>query len=364
MSLELHSEIPPLAAEWDGLADRLNATPFLRPGWHGAWRAAFGRGALEVHALRREGRLAAVLPLERRALGLTSPTNWHTPVFDLLAEDSQAACELAEGVLARSRQPVAIAFVDEGSHAHEALMEAAGAAGRLTTERAKLRSLYVPLGGGIEAYEKRFTSKRRSRLRALRRNLEKEGALEIEVLDGQERLDPLLDEGFAVEAAAWKGSSGTAITSDAATRRFYADVARWGAARGILRLAFLRLDGRALAFDLSFEDAGQHLLIKTGYDPEHRRLAPGVVLRIEMLRRAFEAGLSTYEFLGGDDGWKLEWGEHWHHRREVRVFPRNPVGLGGFAAERWGRRIVMRGLQESRRLSSRVSERAEHPGSR
>ena len=38
--------------EWDALADRVAATPFMRPGWIAAWWRAFGSGKLEVLTAR------------------------------------------------------------------------------------------------------------------------------------------------------------------------------------------------------------------------------------------------------------------------------------------------------------------------
>src|SRR5690242_6039091 len=37
-----------LDGQWDALADRCGGGPFVRPGWIGAWRAAFGTGAAET----------------------------------------------------------------------------------------------------------------------------------------------------------------------------------------------------------------------------------------------------------------------------------------------------------------------------
>ena len=92
------------------------------------------------------------------------------------------------------------------------------------------------------------------------------------------------------------------ISSNAATRRFYTDVARWAADRGWLRLAFLRVDGTPLAFDFALEADGVHYLLKTGFVEAARALAPGVVLRFWMVRRAFQLGLTRYELLGTVDG--------------------------------------------------------------
>jgi CelD/BcsL family acetyltransferase involved in cellulose biosynthesis len=81
MAVEIasHPRIEDLAREWDELADRQRSTPWVRPGWVDAWWRALGAGTLQILALRREGRVAGVLPLYRRAGAVRSTTNSHTP---------------------------------------------------------------------------------------------------------------------------------------------------------------------------------------------------------------------------------------------------------------------------------------------
>src|SRR5947209_9470601 len=106
MQVESHDRLDALSGEWDELADRVNAAPWLRPGWIGAWERAFGRGSFEVLTLTRNGRLVGVLPLELRFGVLRSTSNVHTPAFSLLVEDEAAARELARSLLARGERPV------------------------------------------------------------------------------------------------------------------------------------------------------------------------------------------------------------------------------------------------------------------
>src|SRR5262249_51522783 len=65
--------------EWDRLADRTGAAPFLRPGWIEAWWYAFGAGRLEVLREEGEGRVRALLPVRHRYGAINSPSNWHSP---------------------------------------------------------------------------------------------------------------------------------------------------------------------------------------------------------------------------------------------------------------------------------------------
>ena len=66
--------------------------------------------------------------------------------------------------------------------------------------------------------------------------------MHLEVIDGSERLDESLRLAFELEGSGWKVEQGTAILSSPRTLRFYTEVGRWAAERGMLRLFFLRGD--------------------------------------------------------------------------------------------------------------------------
>jgi CelD/BcsL family acetyltransferase involved in cellulose biosynthesis len=329
-----------LAHEWDDLADRVGAAPFLRPGWVVAWSEAFGGGDLDVVVARRGGRLVAVLPLRRRRGVLGSPTNVHTPAFGVLAEDAPAAAELGGALAERGAARIVLEEVDACAPALDALLTPLRERGYRLLTTTMHRSPCLPLDGDPAAFERRLTAKRRSNLRRLRRRLESRGALGLDVSDGGERLEELLEEGLRVEGAAWKDARGTSILARPETRGFYGAIARWAAERGSLRLAFLRLDGEPIAFDLCLEDERAHYLLKTGYDPRYRSEAPGMLMRFEMIRRAYELGLASYEFLGSDQPWKLEWTEHCHDRARVRAYAPSATGVVARSARAWGAPIA------------------------
>jgi CelD/BcsL family acetyltransferase involved in cellulose biosynthesis len=327
-------EIDPIAEEWDALADRVAASPFSRPGWMTAWWRCFGRGELSVLSARRDGRISAVLPVERRRGVVAALANSETPLVEPLHEDGDAWASLVSALLEgrAAGRVVQLSRVEATAPALAELRRQAPAAGYRMTETPLKCSLYVRVDGDWPAYEAARDQKVRSEVRRRRRLLEREGRLWVEVSDGAERLDALLEEGLAVEAAAWKGSAGTAIASLPQMRSFYTEVAEWAAKRGILRLAFLRLDERALAFDFALEEHDVHYLLKTGYDPEHRRFAPGIILRREMISRAFTEGLQRYEFLGSAYEWKRRWADDAHELVSLEAFAPSPAGYLEWAA--------------------------------
>jgi CelD/BcsL family acetyltransferase involved in cellulose biosynthesis len=338
-----------LADEWDDLVDRSpDPLPWARPGWVGAWWRAFGRGNLVVLSARRGDRLAAVVPLARRWGGLTSPTNYHTPGFDLVGEDEAAVHDLADALFDERPSWVRTRFVPGGGVTAAALRTTAAAHGYGHAERTLERSPCIDTAIGWAAYQAGLDAKLRRELRRRRRRLDGQGHVEVTVDDGRRDLDERLAEGFAVEARGWKGDAGTAIASSPSTERFYREVARWAAGRGMLRLAFLRLDGRPLAFDFALEDHDRHYLLKCGYDPDYRRSAPGLLLRFAMVERAFRSGLRRYEFLGTDEPWKLAWARTIEDRDELSFFRRSPMGLAARAVAS-GRPAAARALALARR---------------
>jgi CelD/BcsL family acetyltransferase involved in cellulose biosynthesis len=140
------------------------------------------------------------------------------------------------------------------------------------------------------------------------RRLRERGTVALEIGPPDlERIPGLLDEGFAVEASGWKGEDGTAIESQPETSRFYRQAAGWAASRGLLHLAFLRLDDRPLAFEYSLRDERGHYRLKVGFDHSFSAFAPGKLLLRAVIEDAFAHGLETFEFLGGAEPYKLEW---------------------------------------------------------
>jgi CelD/BcsL family acetyltransferase involved in cellulose biosynthesis len=339
-----------VAREWDELADRVEAGPFLRPGWFEAWLRAFERDK-EPRVLtgRRDGRLVAAVPVFTRRGLVVSPTNWHTPAFDAVAVDESAARDLARELVRRASSRLDLSFLDAAQPFGETCLEAAEVAGRRVICRPVLRSPYVDLSGDFEAYEAQLETKYRREMKRRRRRLEELGTLELGFTDGRTGLASQLSEGFAIEGSGWKEERGTAIASRPETEGFYGDVASWAADRGWLQLGFLRLDGRAIAFAyLLVADRVMHV-VKVGFDPEYRKFAPGSLLTRAAIRRAFDQGLSRYDFLGQEDRYKLDWTSDVRERARLQAFGSTAAGVSSYVAWRYARPAAKRAASSLRR---------------
>jgi CelD/BcsL family acetyltransferase involved in cellulose biosynthesis len=346
---EIHDGIGPIADEWEELAEQTGASPFRRPGWFEPWWRAFGSGNLQVFTVRRNGRLAAVVPLVRRGGGLASPTNWHTPEFGIVAADEEAAGALVGAVLAQEPKRLSIAFIDRAGDDFARFRGAAAAAGYLQHTRTLELSPFVAIDREWEDYLQTVRKHRRENRRRRLRRLGEVGDVAFESQVPADRLDELLAEGFEIEASGWKREQGTAIVSRPETLAFYTEVARWAAERGWLRLHFLRVGGRPIAFELDLTHGGTSWDLKGGYDPEFRQYAPGFLITFEILASLFAQGASTYELGGADEPFKREFTQTNRQRVLFEAFARSPVGAVGWAARAYARPLAKRAVSVVRR---------------
>jgi CelD/BcsL family acetyltransferase involved in cellulose biosynthesis len=333
---------PELAREWAELAAQLTAPPHLQTGWAEAWWRAFGLGMPELRTLRREGRLAGVLPIARRNKLLESPANYHTPGFGLLAEDPAAAAELASELFDDDPTHVSLTSLDPDGGSIETFRRAAEDAGYRVVIRPFIRSLYLDVRGDWRGYERELSRNLLRDLRKSARSLEREGKVSVSIVRGGEDLDDRMREAFVVEASGWKGAAGTAIQSDPRTQRFYTAIGRWAADRGTLRLYTLRVDRRPLAMCFALQEHGVCQLLKAGYDPAFGAYSPGKLLMHAMFRDCFENGVTRIELNGDAEPYKLSWANESREYKRLEAFAPSVAGQLAWAAFTYSRPVAGR----------------------
>ena len=296
-----------LLVEWDALAVETRAVPFLRPGWFQAWMAAFAPGrTLRALTVRRAGTLVALLPVLESWRGVSVPANTHSTVIEPLAVDEAAARALVPALLGGGWR-TDLRFVPAGGLA-DVMAAEAGDRGWLARREVMRQPPFTLVEGDWEAYQREQLSKnRRHGLARLARRLEEMGDVRLDVQDGGRNLAGLLAEGFGLERSGWKGDEGTAVLSRPDTEQFYREVAEWAARTGLLRLYFLRLDGRAIAFLYTVEQHGVSHVLKLGFDDALRDRGPGVLVARAFLQDAFaRPDLRKVDWLGEDDRYKRD----------------------------------------------------------
>jgi CelD/BcsL family acetyltransferase involved in cellulose biosynthesis len=319
-----------LASEWDSALPE-ETRPFDLHCWYLAWWRAFGDDAeLAICTVRRNGELAGTFPLLGGESGIRALANAHTPSFRPLACDQDAMEALVAATMERGRREVELISLPEGDPSLESLSAGARQASMLPLVEAAYASPLVETDGDFDAWRKQSKKRWGAPLERFRRKMGRDHEAQFEIVVPPTDLERELNEGFEVEASGWKGEAGTAITSNPQTEAFYREVARSFAERGELRFSRIRLDGRDAAFDLCVLHGSRLYLLKTGFDEDFRRLAPGLVMRLSIIEHCFEQGLRSHELLGTESEWKAKFATSKRPHVNLRAYRRNPIGLSRY----------------------------------
>jgi CelD/BcsL family acetyltransferase involved in cellulose biosynthesis len=336
--------------------------PFLDADWAAVAAAALTDphdgerlGDFRLLVAHQGGRLVAALPLVRQwrrlaglpARLLRSLSDDHSQRFDLWLEPGPAGDAAAGALVAwLSRRgdwdALELQSIPVDGAAAARLVAAARAAGLPIGDWPSMVSPYLSLPASTAELDRQLGSKFRGNLRRRARKLEAEvGPLTLERLDGSDgdgaALDAALDEGFALEAAGWKGELGTAIACDPRLRRRYRALAHAWAARGRLACYFLKAGERRVAFHFALVDDDTYYLFKPGFDPALASYGLGHLLVDFVCRDLIAHGIRELDFLGDDMPWKREWTERVRaHRFDYLFAP----SLRGRALAAWKLRLV------------------------
>jgi CelD/BcsL family acetyltransferase involved in cellulose biosynthesis len=287
--------------EWEEFAIANRAPVFTRPGWVRAWAASFSTSTALVTA-REHNDLRAVLVVQPKGRSLWSATNSETTLWQPLFNGEGTLPQLLERLKAGGCRHLSCSYLPELGGC---LVDAANAVGMVATSRRLRDSPIVKLDGTWETYSDGLPTKLKGDLRRRWRRLGELGEVTYSIDDGSDGLEQLLEDGFGIEAEGWKGTFGTAVVNRSSTQKFYWDVAHWAAQSGILRLHFIRVDERPIAFAFAIADRQVLYGQKLSYSPEFRSLGPGILLLHRQLEAAFADSTLEVVHLGGEnDGYK------------------------------------------------------------
>lgn len=328
LRVEVVSDYPSflnLEAVWNTLAGEAQLDhPFLEHVWVRTWWECFGEGSrMHILLVKEGGEAVAIAPLllttvkmfgvKLRRLGFFY--NPHVPRagFITTRRSKEAHAAIWNHLLTDACWDVLeLCQLAEGSETLDAIAERAAAAGRRVETWMSAECPYVPVRTSAapipwDEYFGGLPTKHRANLRNRMKRLEARGPAEMETIASGNGLAEALEDGLRLEAAAWKGEAGTAISSEPALARFYSLIAHRAAERGWLRLNFLKSGQERIAFDYSLCFKNRTFLLKHGYDPAHSQFSPSNLLLQFALQSAFEQGLDEYEILGDSSEWKRCW---------------------------------------------------------
>ena len=334
--IRMIDELAGLEQGWDVLASRWGS-PIDSFRWAKACAGMIAGDRLSLYMVAVGGsRPTAIAPLVRRSecgdrlelLGV----NEHFEPMDFLYESPQALSALT-CTLVRLGLPLFLKRVVADSPVVPELRRSCRGRAVIVC-RPVSGAPWIPLDAGWANPEQKLGPGRASDIRRARKNAARLGQLRFEVLSPcMPEVNHLVEEAFQVEAASWKGRAGSAMLQDPLRGQFYRQFAAAACERGILRMCFMRIDGRPVAMQMAAECGRRFWLLKIGYDEQFSRCSPGTLLMLETLRYAATHGLSSYEFLGTDEPWTRVWTQNIRPCVSVRIYQITGNGMMALVAD-------------------------------
>lgn len=300
--------------------------------------------APQLLAVEDGAAIAALAPLVQDGPWLAEPPAMFEP-SDLIWRDEAGLHRLAKA-LARQPAPLRLDRVPVDSPTLAALRRAYAGRGLLRLREAMPTPTVdlAPWRAGPEFDpDAGFNAGRRADFRRLERRAAAQGEIsyEMHAPTTPAELEPLLADAYAVEAASWKQESGTALSADRRQGEFFRRFTAAAAAQGMLRIAFLRLDGRPAAMQIAAEWGNRFWLFKISHDQACAACSPGQLLLRHTLGHAARAGLASYEFMGVMAPWTTLWTRQVRRYVQVRAIPFSRPVLA-LAAHKGARAVLHR----------------------
>ncbi len=353
-----------LEEAWERLLARSEASVFQSFDWQRTWWRHFGerRAGARLHLVTvGDGEeLAAIVPLQierthglglRRLLFVGHGDSDYLDALVAVGREAECAEAVADH-LVEAAVLFDVAVLEEtpersrfGRLLHEALARRGWAAGRQVESPCPR----VALARTWDETLARLSVAGRREVRRRLRNMQKEHAVELEVLPPGADAEPGMREFVEMHQARWARDGYAGVFADRAVADFHCDAARRLSRRGRLFLAFLRVDGERCAVNYGFAFGDSVSVYLTGsreVPPALARHSPGRTLHALCMQWAIARGSPVYDFMRGSEPYKYELGGVDVPNFTLVAYPRRPRLT---AARHRVDRVVERAARRARR---------------
>jgi CelD/BcsL family acetyltransferase involved in cellulose biosynthesis len=322
LHLNTIDELRAAAPEWDDLWQRSDCTsPLARAEPIAEWLAHFAPQArFQAMVVAHEDRWVMALPLvERRMAGVLRggvlPCNAWPSGATLLwdpatVEDAGVESAVTAG-LARLPWPlVSLEAAMPARPSWQALCRVLAAARMTCDLRTRWSVGRLPIDHDWSAAFGRLSRRHRQRISSSLRKLSQQGEVRFGLYAdvSPDEVEALLCRAWATENCGWKGDAGTSVLQTPGIADYVLVQARWLAAEGRLRLAFLDCGARNVAFCYGVLGKGVFHSFKIGYDPAFAPFSPGHLLQYH-LQQALHADreVAAIDFIGPLTEYHASW---------------------------------------------------------
>jgi CelD/BcsL family acetyltransferase involved in cellulose biosynthesis len=159
-----------------------------------------------------------------------------------------------------------------------------------------------------EYLQQQLSAKERGKISYYSKRLEKKYHVRFYRCESESQLPVCLEALFELHQKRWQSAGQPGSFDSVARRQFYLDFGRLLLARDRLELWLLDLNGKPAAAQFGFRFGDTVSQLQEGFDRVYSTDSVGYVLRARVIQELIARGVRTYDFLGGEPGYKAKWG--------------------------------------------------------
>jgi len=181
---------------------------------------------------------------------------------------------------------------------------------------------YIPLPSRFEDFQSSLRVNMRSSIRRKRRNLQKKyNGFELVILESPDEINDAMERLFELHEKRWMvvKHKGNFISNE--VKKFHKKIARLFLKPDMLRLYFLRVQGKDVATLYTFKYNNKLFYYQSGRDPEWSKEGVGGILINLIIEDAINKGYAEFDFLRGMEDYKTRLTDK--KREEIDIFITN-----------------------------------------
>lgn len=312
--IQSDEEFDSLETEWEELYETSGlGNPFLSYAWAQAWRSSLcPESRLFILTYRRFGKLTGILPLRlENRFGIRVLRFLVDGRADYLSalhhpSDRESAKQLY-GALAQRQKAWDLAIFRNWNDAILDLDPTLLPPALLHDSEAAIPAPYLALPEDWAELIRTGPTMLRQSKRKASRFARDGGTIELVCDVEPQMVNTITDYISAIESQSWKFGTSAARFQSEADKRMLRMLLTSSALPNTIEIWLAFLQESPVAFMLNFKMADRTCYYQGAFDKRTSKLSPGAVLHYHAIKRTWELGLREYDFMMGDESWKLGW---------------------------------------------------------
>lgn len=318
---------------WGGILEKSRSDQvFLTFEWVKSWWLAFGKDCLlNILLVTEDDAVIGIAPLmikkinflglRLKKLGFIYNDNASHADFLLMSgKEKDGLCAII-GYLKSEKPPydiIELLNVPMESPNYGIMLEKLKKGNFLFVLKDGLRSPYLPIETGWQAYISKRSRKLRSAIRYNHNKVKKSTQYQIERPENPK--DEITDYIADISAKCWKARRKGDISCSEENKIFFKALSRAAAKKGWLNIWLLKFNGKAIAYEYCLKYKNKIYALRSDFDEDYRFASPGVILNIGLIRSCFEDNLSELDFCGHEDEYKKRWTSSLREHRHIVIY--------------------------------------------